>query len=806
MSTVLRDLAYALRQMSLSRGFAATTILTIALAIGANTAIFSVVYGVLLESLPFSDPSRLVCVREISPRVPDSSEATYPDYLAWKVQQTSFDDLAAYSSLNPTTVTLRLPGRSEQVDRVLVSGNFFSLLGVKPAVGRDLDQADDKLNGVQVAMLSFTAWQRYFNSDPNIAGSRIALDGSTFTIVGVLPVASYPVQGDVWLPLSQLNKQIRDSRVWHSVKVVGRLRQGVTMAQANSEMTTIAATLAAQFPDSNHGVHVDLLPLRDQLVGNIRPAIQCVMGSVVLVLFIACANVANLFLVRASARRGDMAIRCVLGASRSRLLVQNSALAFAICVPGCLLGSLLAWVLLPALRSLLSHLPALNASLVDSVRINMSVFAFSLALCAATALLFGILPVFKACFGFQTALRSAGRGKTNRLASTRSLLLSLEVALALVAVFAGILLTRSYAKLMGVNSGYRTDHLLSFEISLPGPKYQESSLPTDHFYEQLIDQISHSPGVTSVATTNQTPLLPSMFMTRFLIEGKPPAGAGVFPVAQIRIVNPAFFATAGLRIEEGRRFTETELTNRANVLMVNRRFAEEFLGRRTAVGSQIILGVLSPQPNHIPIIGVVSSAHDVGIQADAPPEMFVPGYSMDSIVLVRTMGDPHPLIPVVRSTVTHLEPGQPVYNVRTIDETVSESVALERLTAQLVGAFALIAVVLAAVGIYGVLSYLILLRRDEIGIRIALGAQRINVLSLVLMGASRAAVAGVIAGLIAVILCGRAAAGLLFSVAPVDVPSLGMTLAILLAILAIGSAAPTVRVLNTDPAVVLKSE
>ena len=453
-STVLRDLAYALRQMWLSRGFTATTIMTIALAIGANTAIFSVVYGILLESLPFSDPSRLVCVREIYPRVQDSSEATFQDYLDWKSQQTSFDDLAAYSNLNPTTVALRLPDRSEQVGRVLVSGNFFSLLGVKPAVGRDLNEADDKVNGAQVAMLSFAAWQRYFNSDPNVAGSRIALDGAAFTVVGVLPDASFPVQGDVWLPLSQLNKQIRDSRVWHSVRVVGRLRQGVTMAQASSDMATIAARLAAQFPDSNHGVHVDLLPLRDQLVGNIRPAILCVMGSVVLVLFVACANVANLFLVRASARSGDLAIRSALGANWSRLLLQHSAFAVAICVPGCLLGSLLAWVLLPALRSLLSHLPVLNPSLVDSVRINLPVLAFSLAICAVTALLFGILPALKSGTVFHTALRSAGRGKTKRLASTRSLMLSLEVALALVAVFVGILLTRSYVKLLGVNSAF----------------------------------------------------------------------------------------------------------------------------------------------------------------------------------------------------------------------------------------------------------------------------------------------------------------------------------------------------------------
>lgn len=356
MSTLLRDLRYVARQLRNSPGFTVAAVLTLALGVGATTAIFSVVYGLLLASLPFHDASRIVSIGESHPQVPGSVEATYPDYLDWKAQQKSFSEVGAFSDLNPATVSLAVNGHAEQVHRVLASGNLFSLLGVSPFLGRSLNERDETPGSDHVAVLSSGAWERYFGRDPNVVGRSVDLNGASYTVVGVLPPgAAYPADGDVWLPLSLLDSATQASRVWHSVNVLGRLRPGVALTQAKADMQTIAARLAVAYPATNRRESIQISPLREQMLGSLRPTVLSLMGAVALVLLIACANVANLMLVRAAANRREVAIRQALGADRRRLYSQFLAQSSILCVLGGALGIALASLALPLLRLALSH-------------------------------------------------------------------------------------------------------------------------------------------------------------------------------------------------------------------------------------------------------------------------------------------------------------------------------------------------------------------------------------------------------------------------------------------------------------------
>lgn len=807
MNSVLRDLAYAARQLRNAPGFALAAIATLALGIGANAAIFSVVYGLLIKSLPFHDAGQIIAILETHPRIPGSIEATYPDFLDWRAQQRSFDQLAAYSIINPNTVSLRLSDRTEPVRRVLASGNFFSVLGVAPLLGRTLNQQDELSAGSQVAVLGYGAWQRYFGADPRIVGRTVELSGSTFTVVGVLPArGEFPADGEVWLPLTLLDKPTQASRVWHSVRVVGRLRQGISVSAANAEMQAVAARLAKSYPATNRDVAVHLSPLRDQLIGTIRPALLCVTGSVVLVLLIACVNVANLLLVRAARSERDSVIREALGASRARLLSQHLALTTLICLAGGCLGTLLALTLLPLIRLGLSHASGVDLSMVPTVRLNLPVIASTLAICAATAFLFGMLPLLGRRSSFSGSAIAGDRGHTAQHATRQSLLIGAEIATAVVVAFLSFLMIRSYQRLSAVDPGYRTDHLLSFEMELPQPHYQDGSPDTHHFYDQLIGRLGQIPGVHAAASTTQVPLHPSLVMTRFLVDGEAPIAPGTYPVAQIRSVTPDFFSTAGIRMESGRTFTRDELNNEANVFVVNHSFVEHFLGKRNPLGTRIVLGVLSPQPSIIPIVGVVSDAREVGVTADAPPELFLPAYGVHEVLLVRTDNDPHALIPAVQSLVRQIDPGQSVYHFQTLGEVVSDSTALQRVTTLLLAGFAALALILATIGIYGVLSYSVAQRTREIGVRMALGAQRADIVALFLRRVCAFSLAGAVIGLVVAQICARAFSGLLFNTSLADPLALVLTVCALFAVSALAVAVPAGRAARLNPTEALRTE
>lgn len=807
MPTFFREVHYAARSLRRSPAFTATVMMTLALGVGATAAIFSCVYALLIRSLPFADAGRIIALSESHPQIRGGIEATYPDYEDWKTQQHSFTQIAAYSTLNPETVSLVTDGRAQQVHRVLASGDFFSLLGITPRIGRLIGEQDDKPKNDHVAVLSASAWDRYFGKDPGVVGRSVNLNGTAFTIIGVLPFgAAYPSEGEVWLPLSLLDQETRASRVWHSVKVLGRLRPGVGLAEAKTDMQTVSARLAAAYPATNRNVGVLLKPLREELVGTLRPAMLNLFGVVLLVLIIACANVANLLMVRATAQRREITVRRALGAGRTQLFSQSLAQALVLSLLGGTLGIGLAAGVLPLLRVALAHTAALDPLMIQSIDLNMPVLLFGLFTCLATATVFSIFPLMSSSPGLTEALRATERGSTGSGSGKRAALVGGEIAIAVVVLFLSTLVVQSFQKLLSVDPGFRTDHLLSAEIALPEPKYGDDSPVTNHFYEQLLENIARAPGVSSVATTSIVPLRPSQVMTRFLVEGAPPTAPGTFPVAQIRYVSPGFFHTLGLALHSGRLIDEKDIKSGTESIVVNAAFARRYLAGRNPLDANVILGVLSPHPEKIPVVGVVSDAHDLGVESAAQPEIYLPGFGLHEVLLVRTFIDPVSTESMVRNAVHRLDPNQPIYHVQTVAALLSNSMARQRMTAILLAIFSVVALALASIGIYGVLSYSVAQRSREIGVRMAVGATRAHILGLVLSQAIQFTGLGLAAGVGAALVSARIIRGLLFDIGTADPLSVFIAIGSLALVAAIAAIVPAMRAASVNPNEVLRAE
>lgn len=806
MQNLPRDLRYAVRQLRKSPGFAITVVLTLALGIGATTAIFSCVYGLLLKSLPFQNERDIIAISEINPHVKGGVEATFPDYLDWRRQQSSFTQVAAYSTLNPSSVSLLREGQPEQINRVLASGNFFSLLGVSPLAGRLFDEQDEISGRDHVAVLSAAAWQTYFGGDPQAIGRPVSLNGTTYTIIGVLPWgAAYPAEGEVWLPLSLLDQPTRASRVWHSVKVLGRLRPGISLAAARADMQTIAERLSSSYPASNRNQSMALSPLHNQLVRALRPGMLCLMGAVTLVLLVACVNVANLLLVRAIENRREVAVRQALGADRSRLFGQFLVETLMLSLLGGILGVLLASVALPLLRIALAHTQDFDQSFLHSISLNLPVLQFALGICMLTAVLFGLLPAARTSLPLVDALRSGDRGASPHQRG-RTILVATEIAMAVVVVFLSTLVVRSFQKLTAVDPLFRTDRLLSAEITLPTPRYGEGSPRTNQFYEQVLNRIAQSGGVLSAATTTQVPLRPSEAMTRFLIEGAPALAPGSYPYAQIRFVSPGYFRTMGIGLIEGRTFQESDLNSTTGYFIVNQAFAQRYLSGRDPLGANILIGVLSPTPTKIPVVGVVANIRDLGIDADPDPEIYLPGFGLHGVLLVRSSLDPRGITAILREAVHAVDPAQPLYHVESFQEVLADSVAYQRMTATLLGGFALVTLLLAAIGSFGVMSYSVAQRTREIGVRMAIGAGRADILRLILRQVAGFLAFGISIGLMAGSLGARLINGLLFETAPSDPLSLTVSIAALVGVTLLAVTIPAARAASVDPAIALRSE
>jgi predicted permease len=804
---LLHDVRYALRQLRKSPGFAVTAILTFALGIGATTAIFSVAYALLLRSLPFQHADRIIGIYETHPQIVGGAEVNFLDYQDWRRQQTSFEQVAAYSVAGSDTMSLVMADHGEQVHTVLASSNLFSLLGVAPLMGRTFVEDDDTPNANHVVVLSAEAWQRYFGGDRGILGRNIDLNGGSYGVIGVLPPgAAYPTAGEFWMPLSLMDKESQTRRVGHTLDVLGRLKLGVNLEEARADMQTIAARLAQTYPATNRNIGVLLTPLREQLVGTLRPAILTLLGCVILVLCIACANVANLLLVRAAAHAREAAVRQALGASRLRLLSQYLSETLILCLLGGLLGTGLAALTLPLLRVAFAHTAGADPSLIQSIELNVPVLLVASGVCLCTAFLFALLPMRKDPNRLADSLRPGDRGSTGRRSRSSSALISTEIAIAIVVLFLGTLLIRSFQKLIAVDPGFRTDHLLSLEITLPQPRYQEQTPATNHFYERLIDKLKQSPGIASAGTTIALPFQASHAMTRFLVAGEPARAPGALPMEQVRIVSPEFFQTMGLQLKQGRGFERKDVENSSDLIVVNQAFAQRYLSGKDPLTSSILMNVLGPHPLKVPVIGVVTNAHDLGVETEAEPVLYFPGFEVHEVLLIRTNTDPKSVWPEVGNAVRDLDPTQPIYHVETIDEVLSDSLARQRMIAVLLGIFSLLALALAAIGIYGVIAYSVTQRTREIGVRMAVGSSRPNILLLMLRDAASFTGIGLLAGLIAAFAGAHLASALLFQTSSADGISICVSVLALLIIALLAAVFPASRAAAINPVEALRAE
>ena len=801
------DVRYAFRRLAKSPGFSVAAILTLALGIGATTAIFSAAYALLLRSLPFQQADRIIGIYETHPQIVGPAEVNFLDYQDWRAQQKSFEQVAAYSGTSSDTMSLVMKDHGEQVHTVLASSNLFSLLGVTPFLGRTFVEQDDTPNANHVVVLSAEAWRRYFGGNRSVLGGNIDLNGVGYTVIGILPPGgAYPATGEFWMPLSLMDKGMQTRRVGHTLDVLGRLKPGIEVAQARVDMQTIAARLAQVYPATNRNIGVLLVPLREQLVGSLRPAVLTLMGCVLLVLCIACANVANLLLVRSATHVREVAVRQALGSSRLRMFTLHLSETSILCLLGGFIGTVLAALTLPLLRVAFTHTAGADPSLVQSIQLNLPVLLVTLGVCLLTATLFGLLPMIKSPSKWGESLRPGDRSSTGRQSWSRGALISTEIAIAIVVLFLGTLLIRSFQELISVDPGFRTDHLLSLEITLPQPRYEDSAPATNHFYERLIDRLQQSPGILSAGTTSTVPLQASHAMTRFLIAGAAPVAPGALPMEQVRSVSPYFFHTMGLQLKQGRVFEQKDIENNSNFIIVNQAFAQRYLSGKNPLTSSILMNVLGPHPEKMPVIGVVSNAHDLGVETEAEPELYFPGFELHSVLLIRTNADPESVLPEVRSAVRDLDPNQPIYHVETIDEVLSDSLARQKMIAVLLGIFALLALTLAAIGIYGVIAYSVTQRQREIGVRMALGATRAKILLLILRQAGTFTGIGVLVGLVAAFASGHLASALLFQTSTADPISICVSVFGLMAIAMSAAALPAARAATINPTEALRSE
>jgi len=809
-STLLQDLKYGARMLAKNPGFTVVAVLTLALGIGANTAIFSVVNGVLLAPLPYPGASRLVSVYQ---KTADGNYNAFstPNFLAWRDQTRSFEEFGA---LRPAAFTLSGGDKPERIIGADASAGIFRVFGVNPILGRTFLAEEDQPGGNHVVILSYGLWQRRFGGDPNILGKRIILTDEIYTVVGVMPRGFQMPQGvhELWTPL-QLNPADVNgpARGIHWLFGYARLRSGVTLEQAQAESDRVAKRLGQVYPQTDAREGLLLFTLVDDIVGNIRPVLWILLAAVGLVLLIACVNVANLLLARASVRQREMALRAALGASRARvarqLLTESTLLA--------LLGGILG--LLGALRSvplLVALAPAATIPRAGDIGVDRKVLAFSLIITLLTGLVFGVVPALQGskCDLSETLKQSGRTSGSSRGRRVRGTLVVSEVAVAVMLLVGAGLLLRSFVRLRNVNPGFDASHVLALQISVPAAKY--SAEQSAAFRREVLQRVQALPGVTSAALTRDLPLNgvdPSLY---FSIEGRPPVAPGKEPVARWRMSSPGYFRSMSIPLLAGRDFTEQDTATSAGVAIISEAMARQYWPHEDPIGKQIRPGYPGVAVM-CTIVGVVGDVRQ-WLAIDEPPTAYYP-YSQIPVSLgpiifgrttlaVRTAGDPSRLANLIRSEIESIDRDAPVYQVNTMNELLVTAAASTRFQMVLLGIFAAVGLLLAAVGIYGLISYSVTQRMREIGIRIALGAGRGEVLRMVVRQGLVLSLIGVGAGVAAALGLTRLMSSLLYGVAPTDVVTFGVVPLGLTAVAMAASYIPARRATKVDPTVALRYE
>src|SRR5271154_6290503 len=808
MGTLWNDLRYAVRLMAKNPGFTLIAIITLALGIGANTAIFTVVNAVLLRPLGFHDPSRLVLVAEKS-QYPTIS-TSYENYVDWRDQSHSFESIEATRG---ATIALTGMGEPERLNSRYATAGMFPLLGVDSVAGRTFRPDEDRTGGAPVVLLSYGLWQRRFGGAPDVIGKSITLDSQPYTIVGVLPKGFELLQpADVFLPFTPWAATLPDDRNWHpGIIVVGRLKPGVTREQARTEMVGITKRLEEQYPEYNTGTSADVMGMQDRLVQNVRPALLLLLGAVSFVLLIACVNVANLLLARAASRGREMAIRTSMGASRWRIVRTLLTESVLISVAGGALGLLVASASLgPLLRLAEGSVPQ-----VFTVDLDRSVLFFSLLVSVLTGLIFGTAPALRtANLDLRETLNEGSRGSTSGPGQhrLRSILVVTEIAFAMLLLVGSGLLLRSFARLQEVPPGFQPDHLLVADLPVSEKTYANPE-QRFQFFDRIVDRAKTLPGVRSAGAASFLPVSGGGGMLHFNIEGRPPKTPHDYIAAGYRAVTPQYMETLGVPLLQGRNITAADNEKSPAVVVINATMARTYFPGQNPLGKHLQLGA-TPEKD-VPSMEIVGVVGDVlqGFDANPKAETYLPYRQADALlpvlqlsIVLRTAGDPRQQSSALRSALAEIDPNEPLVKVRSMDENMAATVTQPRFRTWLIGIFAGLALVLAAVGLYGVISYSVTQRTNEIGIRVTLGAQRSGIFRIIVGEGLRLALVGVGIGTIAALLFSRVLRTFLYGISTFDPVTFVITAALLTLVAVAASFFPARRATGVDPLIALRHE
>jgi putative ABC transport system permease protein len=778
----------------------------LALGIGPNTAIFTMVNAVLLKPLPVPEPDRVVMIwGTLLKSGFDQMPVSAGDYLDWKQQARSFDCMSAAFAIPEYGLNISGIGDPERAAAALASREFLPALGIKPIVGRNFLPEEDRPGGPPAVLISNALWQRRFHSDPAAVGRTLTVDGIPRTVVGVVPhELGEMVHADLWLPTA-INPN-NPERQNHNYGIVARLKPGVTVAQARSEMTVIAQRLELAYPATNTGWGITLFPMAEMFTGRIRPVLLILLGAVGLLLLIACANLANLLLARAATREKEIAIRGALGAGRGRIVRQLVTESLVLSMAGGVLGLILASYGVKAMRGVVPDM----FPMLQHMSVDLPVLAFTLGISIATGLLFGLVPAWRSSHtDLNTTLkeaagRSEGGGGSHRI---RSVLLASEVALAvLLSVSAGLLL-RSFVRVMAVDPGVRTANILTMNLSLPDSKY-DTPLKRATFYKSLTERLETVPGIRSAGAVMFLPLRVSILSFRigvngFVIQGRPPVPQDQRPLADYRIATPGYFSTMGIALRQGRLLDAHDDLNGKRVALVNEAMVRKHFVHENPLGQHLVMG----EPTEI--VGVVADAKMYGLDAPVEAAVYVPHMQHPAVsmgVTVRTAGDPAAMAPAVRREILKLDAEQPISSVRTMEDVLSDSLMLRRATMLMLMVFALLALTLATVGIYGLTAYSVSRRTHEIGLRVALGASRPQILRLVVGRGLVTSIIGAASGVGAALVLTRGLSGMLYGVTATDPLVFAGVPLLLIAVSVVASYVPARKATTIDPLVALRYE
>jgi putative ABC transport system permease protein len=811
MESLLQDIRYAGRSLLKSPGFTVVAVLTLALGIGANTAIFSVVNAVLLRPLPYAEPERLVMVWERNlQRGRDRNVISPANYLDWQSQNRVFSDIAARLYWRANLGGVEQP---EELPVEYVTGNFFRTLGVRPLLGRTFTEAEDRPGGASAVLVSYDAWRRLFGGSPGVLDRSVVLNETPYTIVGVMP-AGFASPGVValgrsgrdrpqmWLPL-RLDPS-RDYRATSGryLQAVARLKPGTSEANAQGDLDVIARRLSEAYPSFDAGWGVHLIPLGEQVVGGVRRALLILAGVVAFVLLIACANVANLQLVRAAARRREFAVRAALGASRGRVVRQLLAESVLLAGIGGLVGLLLAsWG-----TGLLSALASAGLPRANEIRADGLTLLFTLGLSLASGILFGVAPALHASRpDLHDALREAARG-TGRGSRTRGLLVGAQVALSMVLLIGAGLLIRSFSRLQAQDPGFNPEHVLTARIQLASARYDSTGRQVQ-FFQDLLERVRRVPGVRAASAITWLPFSGLGSATSFYVEGRPLPGPGEELSADIRAVDPQYFRTMQIPVTRGVPFTDVDGPRTRKAVVINETMARTMFLGQDPIGQHVLM----PWDDTLrgEIVAVAGDAKHVALDSLARPMIYWAMSQFPSsfmTLVVRAANDPMDLVPSIRSELRALDPNQPLADVKPLVDYLGRSVAQRRFTTLLVAAFAGIALALAAVGLYGVLAYSVSQRTREIGVRMALGARAGDVLGMVVRQGMIVVGAGVVVGIGGAIGLTRVMTALLYGVSATDPPTFITVVAVFGLVAFLACWLPARRATRVDPMVALRSE